>query len=203
MEKIYYISQGKNADEHLENIEKVCKSGVRLVQLRMKEVAEIEYVKTAIKAVEITHKYGGKLLVNDSLRVAYVANADGVHLGQNDCSPQEARKLLQGKIIGGTANTVEQCLRLIEQGVDYIGVGPYRFTETKKNLSPILGLEGYENILNKLVGKCNIPVYAIGGIQQEDIQKLLDLGLSGIAVSGMLTQLAPEKIAELLKIINN
>ena len=74
--------------------------------------------------------------------------ADGVHLGKNDMSPSDARKILgNGYIIGGTANTLDDIERLIKEGVDYIGLGPFRYTETKKNLSPILGIDGYKKIL--------------------------------------------------------
>lgn len=199
MEKLYYISQGATAEEHLQNIEKVCRAGVRLVQLRMKGYSDEEYSRTALQAVELVHRYGGKLIVNDNIKVAFVANADGVHLGQKDVSPLEARKLLRDKIIGGTANTATQCEKLLGEGVDYLGVGPFRFTTTKQNLSPILGIEGYKEILTALKGVKNVPLFAIGGITEEDIQPLLTVGVDGVAISGVLTQLTSESIKQLIE----
>lgn len=195
MEKIYYISQGKTAEEHLQNIKKVCAGGIKLVQLRMKGFSEQEYAKTALEAVEILHEFGGKLIVNDNFRVAYAANADGVHLGQNDSAIGEARKLLgREKIIGGTANTVLQCEELVWQGVDYLGVGPFCFTQTKQNLSPVLGLEGYINLMQRLSISEEKPIYAIGGITEQDIPSLLGTGISGVAISGALTKMSLEEI---------
>lgn len=195
MEKIYYISQGKNAEEHLKNIKKVCEGGIRLVQLRMKGFSEQEYARTALEAVNILHKFKGKLIINDNARVAYTANADGVHLGQNDSAVGEARKLLgREKIIGGTANTILQCEKLLKQGVDYLGVGPFQFTKTKQNLSPILGLEGYRILIKNLPNSQEKNVYAIGGITRKDISELLATGISGVAISEALTKMSLEEI---------
>lgn len=174
-----------------------------MLQLRMKGFAEQEYAEAAVEAVKISHQYGGKLIVNDSIRVAYVANADGVHLGQQDSSPQEARKLLGAKIIGGTANTATQCQKLLEQGVDYLGVGPFRFTTTKKNLSPILGLEGYERLLKELKKNKKIPIYAIGGIVEADISSLLHIGIDGVAASGFFTKMPVEELQLLIQKIRH
>lgn len=186
---LYYISQGKTAENHLQNIEKVCENGVRLVQLRLKNVSLNEYKKTAQKAKEICDTYKATLLINDNVEVAKSINAEGIHLGKDDMCPLEARSVLTNEIIiGGTANTLEDCLQLIDKKVDYIGLGPFRFTETKKKLSPILGLEGYQKIITALQKQgCHIPIYAIGGIKTEDIDALFNTGVYGIAVSGLLT----------------
>lgn len=199
--KMYYISQGKNANEHLENISKVLKNGIRLIQLRMKDCSLDEYIVTAKRAREMTSEYNGILIINDNVEVAIVSHADGLHLGLNDLSVSEARKILgEKKIIGGTANTLEDVIQRIEEGADYIGLGPYHFTTTKKNLSPVLGIDGYKIILDQpnIVGVK--PIYAIGGIQVEDIKALLDAGVHGIAASGMMThKLSMEKLIEFMK----
>lgn len=186
--KMYYISQGKNANEHLENISKVLKNGIRLIQLRMKDCSLDEYIVTAKRAREMTSEYNGILIINDNVEVAIVSHADGLHLGLNDLSVSEARKILgEKKIIGGTANTLEDVIQRIEEGADYIGLGPYHFTTTKKNLSPVLGLDGYKIILDQpnIVGVK--PIYAIGGIEVDDIKPLLEIGVYGMAASGMMT----------------
>ena len=116
------------------------------------------------------------------------AGVQGVHLGQLDMAVGEARRLLGAdKIIGGTANTMAQLREHYRQGADYIGLGPYRYTTTKKNLSPVLGLEGYRAIMAGLRAEgVDIPVVAIGGIGAADVAALLATGLHGVAFSGML-----------------
>ncbi|MCR8667261.1 thiamine phosphate synthase [Aestuariibaculum sp. M13] len=184
--KLHYISQGNTPEEHLENIQKACTHGAELVQLRLKNTVENTLLKTAEKARKITSHFQTRLIINDHYKIAKAVNADGVHLGKTDACPLEAREHL-GKwfIIGGTANTLEDCQNLISKQVDYIGLGPFRFTKTKDNLSPILGLEGYQSILEQL--KSTTPIIAIGGIIEQDIPQLLQTGIYGIAMSGAIT----------------
>lgn len=113
---------------------------------------------------------------------------DGVHLGKNDMPIAEARKILgDGFIIGGTANTFEDVKAHYEAGADYIGCGPFRFTTTKEKLSPILGLEGYKDIIQKMKEESiDIPLVAIGGITKEDIPEIMKTGVNGIALSGCI-----------------
>ncbi len=189
LEGLQYISQGQTPQEHLKNIGEVCEAGCRWVQLRLKDVDIATYLNTAIKCREVCDQYGAIMIINDNVSIAKASQADGVHLGLSDMSPVEARKILGGNyIIGRTANTIEDCLQHIKDNVDYIGLGPFRYTATKMNLSPILGVEGYEKIVSDLrIKKANIPVIAIGGIEKEDIENVFEVGVDGVAVSGMLT----------------
>jgi thiamine-phosphate pyrophosphorylase len=118
-------------------------------------------------------------------------------------SPTEARELLgKGFIIGGTANTFEDIERLAASGVDYIGLGPFRFTSTKENLSPILGIEGIEGIIKKCNEKgIHIPIIAIGGIKTEDVKTIMDKGVYGIAVSSSIN-LSENKIETVKRFVN-
>ena len=188
---IQYISQGRTIQEHLKNIESVCKAGGRWIQLRLKDSDQKTYLETGQQCLKICRAYKATLIINDNIEVAQRIQADGVHLGLNDASPEEARRRLGEKaIIGGTANTEEDCLQRIEEGVDYIGLGPFRFTTTKEELSPVLGLEGYQQIVSSLSKKGHqVPIVAIGGIRTEDIIPLYRTGVSGIAVSGLLSGL--------------
>lgn len=95
----------------------------------------------------------------------------------------------ENKIIGGTANTISDVLQRINEPCDYIGLGPLRFTSTKQQLSPILGFEGYQNIIKNLKEKSiDIPkIFAIGGVVLEDIEILKEIGIYGAAVSGQIT----------------
>ena len=149
--KLHYISQGATVKEHLENIQKACQSGAELVQLRLKNVSDKKVEKAAAQAREITAHFQTRLVINDHYKIAKAVKADGVHLGKEDTCPKIARKdLYTWQIIGGTANTLQDCEALLAKEVDYIGLGPYRFTATKKNLSPVLGLKGYQAILDVL-----------------------------------------------------
>ena len=189
-QKIQYISQGAKPEDHLTNIQKVCEAGIRWVQLRIKDVDFETYLQMAKEGKKICQAYSAVFIVNDNVSIAKESGAHGVHLGLSDMNPKDARSILgDHSIIGGTANTLQDCLIQAENKVDYIGLGPFRHTDTKKNLSPVLGLEGYRKILAELrASACQIPVIAIGGILESDIKNLMENYVSGIAVSGLLTQ---------------
>lgn len=171
-----------------QGLEPLLKAGLNWVQLRVKNRNEKEIYNIADSFVALCEKYKAYSIINDYPNLAKRVGADGVHLGKEDMSPAEARALL-GKdfIIGGTANTFEDVEALYEAGVDYVGLGPLRFTDTKKNLSPVLGLEGYTEILQSCqANSIRIPIIAIGGITVEDLEALYDIGLHGVAVSGAI-----------------
>ena len=141
-----------------------------------------------MQAKELCDKHEAQLIINDNPLVTKTCGADAVHLGLNDMSVSEARKIIPKKIIGGTANTFEHIKQRCTERIDYIGLGPYRFTNTKEKLSPILGIEGFVDIINKMKSKnLNTPIYAIGGIELKDIAPIINTGVYGIAVSGLLT----------------
>ena len=171
--------------------------GGRWVQLRMKDASDDEITDKALRIKEMCRQYGATFIVNDKPEIALAVRAHGVHLGRNDMNPAEARKML-GKeyVIGGTANTFEDVVRLKNAGVDYVGLGPFRYTTTKKNLSPLLGADGYEAIISRCRDEgIDIPVFAIGGILKDDIDTLLATGVRGIAVSGGIVN-APDPETE-------
>ncbi len=185
--KLQYISQGETPEEHLENIQKACASGAEWVQLRLKKMAPKIILETAKKAREITNHFQTRLIINDYYKVAKEVKADGVHLGKSDACPLKVRKHLEKwQVIGGTANTLDDCKNLLTKKVDYIGLGPFRFTTTKDNLSPVLGEKGYLTIIEEL--KTDIPIIAIGGITLNDILDIMITGVYGIAVSGEITK---------------
>ncbi|RXG29301.1 thiamine phosphate synthase [Leeuwenhoekiella marinoflava] len=196
---LHYISQGIDQKAHLENIERVLQAGCSWVQLRMKDTRYEDLLATAHQAKILCNSYHATLIINDNVSVVQEVDASGVHLGQEDMSTAQAREILgSNKIIGGTANTFEQGLNHIKNGVDYLGMGPLRFTLTKKKLSPILGFEGYTDLIQKFSKlKMNTPIIAIGGVTEADFQPLQETGLYGVAVSGLLTQsLEQKKIIE-------
>jgi thiamine-phosphate pyrophosphorylase len=181
--KLHYITTSASLAEQ------ACKGGVDWIQLRLKNTTYDEYYFIAKEVKEICRTYNAIFIINDNVQLAKDINADGVHLGKEDMSPAAARALLgDNYIIGCTANTTEDILQLTRTPVDYIGLGPYRFTGTKENLSPILGIEGYKRVFTELPEKLNTPpVIGIGGILENDVVELLSTGLYGIAVSGAIS----------------
>ena len=186
--RLYFLTMDEGPIDHLQQVEAACKAGIKWIQLRMKQASDEEVRATALAAKKITDENGCVLIINDRVEIALEVKASGVHLGKQDMAVSEARRILgEDMIIGGTANTIEDIREHYAQGADYIGLGPYRYTTTKKNLSPILGLEGYRKIMGKLKEEeLSIPVVAIGGIEMKDAASLFGVGLSGIAFSGML-----------------
>ena len=189
MKKIQYITSPSRTGTTAQVVEKVCKTGIKWVQFRQKNVNADEFEQEAIKIKSICKKYNSTFIINDNVEIAKKIQADGVHLGKNDMSPDKARKILGNKaIIGGTANTFEDIQKLVKLGVNYIGLGPYKFTKTKKNLSPILGIVGYEKIIQQCEqNKINIPIFAIGGITPIDVKSIINTGIHGIAVSSIIS----------------
>lgn len=186
--KLHYITQEVEGKTHAQLAEEACIAGVTWVQLRVKKKSYTEWKAIAIDTLAVCKKHHAKLIINDNVELAKEINADGVHLGKEDISTADARKLLGSNfIIGGTANTFED-IKMHAPNVDYIGLGPFRFTSTKEKLSPILGIDGYEQIINKCrANNIAIPIIAIGGITSNDVPVLLNTGVYGIAMASAIT----------------
>ena len=186
--KIQYITQNDSNSSHYEQAIKMYEAGCKWVQLRMKDETKETILNEALKIATYAQKNQVILTINDHVDITQASGANGVHLGKNDSDIKLAIKHFSTqKIIGATANTFADIKNALNKGADYIGLGPYRYTSTKKILSPVLGLGGYERIINKLPTlKKNIPIYAIGGIKMKDMEQLKNIGVYGIAVSGML-----------------
>jgi thiamine-phosphate pyrophosphorylase len=172
--------------------EQACKAGVKWVQARIKNKDEKTWTQIAGDIAAICKAYNAICVINDNAEIALKVNADGVHLGQKDMSFSEAKKIFRNKkmIIGGSANTAEDVIKIGRQQISYMGLGPLRFTSTKKNLNPIISMGGYKMIMNAAM-KSSFrlpPVYAIGGVVASDVDKLLSSGVHGIAVSSAISQ---------------
>lgn len=204
---LQYISHFTPQISYAEGIRMALEGGCRWIQLRMKDAPAEEIIACAEEVIPLCRRHGAKFLLDNHVELVRQLGADGVHLGKNDMPVDEARKILGPDIIiGGTANTIEDIIRLHKQGADYIGCGPFRFTTTKKNLSPILGLDGYKSIVLKMkeLG-IDLPIVAIGGITVEDIPAVMGTGVSGIALSGAILS-APnpvEMTARIIETIDN
>lgn len=199
---IQFISHFTEQHTYLDSIRLALEGGIKWVQLRMKDATEDEIISVGTEARKLCDQYGATFIIDDHVELVHKLKADGVHLGKNDMPIAEARNIL-GKniIIGGTANTFEDIAAHYQATANYIGCGPFRFTTTKKGLSPTLGLEGYRSIMQKVKeAAINIPVVAIGGITAEDIPDIMQTGISGIALSGAILR-AENPIEEINRIL--
>ena len=216
-EKYSYIDSAKIALE----------GGCRWIQLRMKDVSETTLEHHALIIQEMCRNYGATFIIDDNVFLAKKIKADGVHLGKNDMPITEARRILgEDFIIGGTVNTFEDILKIMDNVqvgistnsvteelkvqspmvqqsmVNYFGCGPFRFTQTKQKLSPILGIEGYKEIVKKKNEyNIDIPIVAIGGIVNADIPHILETGIDGIALSSSVLR-AENPIEEMKNIVS-
>lgn len=188
--KLQYISQGESVEEQLYNIHQALDNGCDWIQMRFKYQKPKKALALAEATKFLCEEYLANFVINDDVHLAEQINADGVHLGLSDMGVADARAILgKTKIIGATANTFEDIVRQVNNGCDYIGLGPFQHTKTKDNLSPILGIEGYRSIINQMEqAQIEIPVYAIGGITLGDVNSLMKTGIHGIAVSGVITK---------------
>ncbi|MET3037967.1 thiamine phosphate synthase [Chryseobacterium sp. NRRL B-14859] len=203
MEKLQYISQGNTLQEQKLNISKALENGIQWIQVRWKNAPENKLAKLCETSKLLCSDYQAVCIINDHVQLAKEIDADGVHLGLGDDSVEEARSVLgDHRIIGGTANTILDVLRRINESCDYIGLGPLRFTSTKEKLSPVLGFEGYRKIIDNLKEKSmEIPkIFAIGGVSLEDIIPLQEAGIYGVSVSGVITK-QPSIINEFKKVM--
>jgi len=200
---LQFISHYNEQYTYLDSIRMALEGGCKWVQLRMKEATEEEFLSIGAKVRELCDQYGAAFIIDDHVEWVKFLRADGVHLGKNDLPVATARQILgDGYIIGGTANTFEDVVMHYKGGANYVGCGPFRFTTTKKGLAPILGLEGYQNIIRQMQeAEIRIPVVAIGGITIDDIPSILATGVTDIALSGTILN-APDPVAETRRIIN-
>lgn len=174
-------------------------AGVKWVQYRDKERSRREMYEESIRLMGIAKKFGAALIVNDHPDIALAADADGVHLGQDDLPVKEARKIMgKNRIIGISTHTVEQARNAGRDGADYIGFGPVFHTTTKDAGRP-MGIE----MLREIKRQVQIPVIAIGGINAENIRPVLETGVDAVAVSSAILRGDIEENAKrFLSIIN-
>jgi len=186
--ELQFITHFTEKYSYYDSARMALEGGCRWIQLRMKDASPEEVEQEALRVQALCRTYHATFIIDDHVELVKKLHADGVHLGKHDMPVAEARRLLgNGFIIGGTANTFDDVKMHYEAGADYIGCGPFRFTTTKKNLSPILGLEGYRRIVSQMKeAGINLPIVAIGGITREDIPAILQTGVTGVALSGAI-----------------
>ena len=223
--RLQFITHCTERYSYVDSARIALEGGCRWIQLRMKDADESLLEETALIVQNMCGDYGATFIIDDNVHLVKKIKADGVHLGKNDMPIIEAREILGDDfIIGGTVNTFNDIFKIMRNTrvgtstssvtnsqqpiangqkpkVNYFGCGPFRFTSTKKNLAPILGLEGYENIISNMKrNNINIPLVAIGGITKDDISDILKTGVDGIALSGSILR-AENPVEEMKSIV--
>ena len=201
--KLQFITHYTEKYSYVDSARIALEGGCRWIQLRMKDADASTLEETALIVQKMCKDYGATFIIDDHVSLVKKIKADGVHLGKNDMPIAEARRLLGDSfIIGGTVNSLDDVRATLQSATpDYFGCGPFRFTSTKKNLAPILGHEGYRNIIREMKeGGIRIPLVAIGGIRKEDISELMADGVHGIALSSSILR-AENPVEEMKGII--
>lgn len=208
---LQFITNETSQTAIIAQVQAVLAGGCKWIQLRMKNASRDEIIETAKALKPICAEAEAILVIDDHVDIAKELELDGVHLGKSDMNVKDARETLGEKfIIGATANTLDDVMSFSPVDVDYIGLGPYKFTTTKANLSPIIELDSYANIVKVAANsKREIPIVAIGGIEHSDIERIMSTGVDGVAVSGALinaddttaaTKLMIDQLNEILKV---
>ena len=195
--KIYPITDRRLSGlSHAEQVNRLIDGGAKLIQLREKRLSPKQFYREAVEAIEIARIAGAKIIINDRVDIALVTKADGVHLGQDDLPPEQARNVLGPEaIIGFSTHNVGQAVQAANKPVDYIAAGPVFATLTKDKPDPTIGLAELRVISEAFR---DIPLVAIGGITAENAQSALDAGADSVAVvSYLITD--PEQISLRMK----
>lgn len=185
---LQYITSTSSPVSVVEQVRQVLEGGCRWIQVRMKDATDEEISKAMEEIKPMCLDKEAFLILNDRVELAKTLDVGGVHLGKMDMLPSKARLVLgPAAVIGVTANTIEDVMAVHALDIDYIGIGPYRFTETKKNLAPVLGIDGIRAICEEMRQReINIATVAVGGIRPEDVVPLMETGVNGLAVSGAI-----------------
>lgn len=200
--RVQFITHFTEKYSYLDSARMALEGGCQWIQLRMKDAPIEEVESVALEVQKLCKAYEAVFIIDDHVELVKKLRADGVHLGKEDMPVREARQLLGDEfIIGGTANNFNRVQHHYISGADYIGCGPYRFTTTKKKLAPVLGVAGYERIVQQMNAKnILLPIVAIGGITNDDIPVVMKTGVTGIALSGSVLR-AENPVEEMKKIM--
>ena len=188
IEKLQYITHDLPYLSHVEQVQMACEAGAKWIQYRCLSKTDEELLTEINLIAEICDDWGTTLVVTDHIHLNGKADIQGFHIEDMEADFTILRKLVGDDItLGGSANTLENIIRLVNEGADYAGFGPFAHTETKPNDLPLLGVEGYSVILKKLKAlSVEIPILAVGGVKIADVESLMQTGIHGIAVSGAI-----------------
>ncbi len=191
----YVITSG----DHISIAKEACRGGAKIIQYRDKRSSMKDKLRIAKEIKQITRQTKTLFIVNDNIDLAVLSGADGVHLGQDDLSVKEARKIVPGNfIIGKSTHSLDQAIKAESDGADYIGVGPIFKTPTKKDYIPV-GVD----LAKEVFSRVKIPIVAIGGLNGENIEPLVDFGLTNFAMVREFQQNTVENIKKINSIVFN
>ncbi len=190
-----YLSKGRS---HMEVVEKAIAGGATMIQLREKESTSLDFYRLAKEVVSATKKQGVPLIINDRVDIALAVDAEGIHVGQKDLPAPVVRKMIgKDKILGVSAGNIEEAKIAEKEGADYIGVGAVFSTATKSDARQAIGLERLQTVAKSV----NIPAVAIGGINHDNVEAVIQSGVDGVAVvSAIVAAENIQKAAEEMKI---
>lgn len=193
---LQFITHPSDRYSIAEEVQMALEGGCKWIQLRLKDASDEEFRQTALEIIPLCQENEAFLVFDDRVELAMEMSVHGVHLGKNDMNPLLARETMGAEaIIGCTANTAADIKAFKGWDVDYVGLGPFRYTTTKEKLSPVIGLDGYASIVNEVRAEdILLPIVAIGGITIDDIDAVMQTGVNGIAMSGAIIN-APDPVA--------
>ena len=183
--KIYAVTNAEISGlSHVEQVEALIAGGIKIIQLREKHLSPRDFFEAAKPAIKLAREYRVKMIINDRVDIAMALDADGVHLGQDDLSPEHARKILgPDAMIGFSTHSIEQAVAAMHLPVDYLAVGPIFSTSTKEKADPVIGTEVLRVIKQRIAP---LPLVAIGGINRGNILDVLTSGADSAAIIGGL-----------------
>ena len=189
IEKFQYITDDVPHLTHVEQVQLACEAGAKWIQYRCLSKSDEALLQDINAIAEICDDWGTTLIVNGHIHLNGKADIQGFHIEDVNADFTGLRKLVGNDItLGGSANSVEGLMRQVNEGVDYVIYGPFSITETRATDYPVIGLEGYSNLMDSLEDlNLQIPVLASGGIRLHDVDALLQTGIYGIAVSGAIS----------------
>lgn len=201
---LQFITNNSEKYSIAEEVQMALEAGCKWIQLRMKDATDEEVKEVALQLIPMCQENDAFLIIDDRVELVNELRVSGVHLGKEDMDPLQARELLgPHAIIGVTANTAEDIIKWKGKDVDYVGVGPFRFTTTKKNLAPEIGLDGYKKIVEQVrAAGVELPLVAIGGITLDDVDAIMATGVQGIAMSGAIIN-APDPMLYTGKVLEH
>jgi thiamine-phosphate pyrophosphorylase len=190
IEKLHFITHDIEQLSHVQQAQVACEAGAKWVQYRCLTKSDDELLQDINTIAEICDDWGATLIVTDHVHLNGKADIQGFHIEDMDADFIKLRELLgEACTIGGSAHTIEGLIRLSQEGADYAGFGPFSHTVTKPNYFDHLGIEGYREAMVQLQQKhIDLPVLAVGGVTLNDVEKLMQTGIFGIAVSSAVNQ---------------
>lgn len=190
---VYFITDS-SFGSHEELAKRALDLGVKIVQFREKKMKDREKFKIARNLRELTESYDALLIVNDRVDLAIACDADGVHVGQEDLPCEVVKEIFDG-IVGVSVSSVDEALKAMKANADYLGAGPVFATKTKEDARDPIGIEG----LKKILEVSKIPVFAIGGLNVENVLKVLETGVDGVAA---ISAIAGNGAKDFIELVN-